>query len=332
MPAIHALIWSNALVAWGVLAVSFVVLARCADLFVESSVAVARKLRIPRIIIGIVLVSLATTMPELSVSLMAAIRGRPEMALGNAIGSVICDDGLALGLAGLTTVSVIPILPGVLRISGFFLLLVEVVLFLFVIFDNTLNRWEGVLLLALFAGYLCVLFRQYAKGTLTENINVDEHTSASDKPLIRALMTFALGLAGVILAGEFIVTSATAIAHSFDIPESVIALTLVAFGTSIPEVATCITAARKNEGAIAVGNIIGADVMNICWVAGASAVANDLTLGTRELWFMFPSMFIIVGAMLVLLWTGYKLTRREGAVLLGLYLIYLGSFVVIFRR
>jgi cation:H+ antiporter len=107
-------------------------------------------------------------------------------------------------------------------------------------------------------------------------------------------------------------------------------MTLVAFGTSIPEIATCIVAARKGEGAIAVGNILGADIMNICWVAGSSAIVNNLLLERKDILFMFPSMFIIVGAMLCMLRMNYTLTPIKGIILLGLYMLYLVSFFIFF--
>ena len=137
-------------------------------------------------------------------------------------------------------------------------------------------------------------------------------------------------LAGIILGSRFIVSSATAIAHSFHLPEVVIAMTIVAFGTSLPEIATCITAARKGQGAIAVGNILGADIMNICWVAGASAIAHDLVVTKHDIAFMFPAMFIIVGAMLIMLWKGYCLTRAKGILLVSLYVLYLACLFLLF--
>jgi cation:H+ antiporter len=326
MGAIEAAIESNIVLAWIAIGISFAVLARCADLFVDSSVGLANRLRVPKLVIGIVLVSLATTAPELSVSLMSALRGQPEMALGNAVGSVICDDGLALALAGAFTAVPILIIPGVLKTSGVFLVFVEIMAFLFVAFDGVLERWEGLALVALFAGYMVFLFRQHKRGKFKEAVDPEEVERAKALSLVRLIVMFAVALVGIILASKFIITSATTIARSFRIPEAAIALTLVAFGTSIPEVATCITAARKREGAIAVGNILGADIMNICWVAGASSIANDLALGSKEIYFMFPSMFVIVGAMLLMLRMGYNLTRRKGMILFGLYLIYLASF------
>lgn len=310
--------------------VAFIVLAKCADLFVDASVGIANRFQVPKLVIGIVLVSLATTAPELSVSLMSALRGQPEMALGNAVGSVICDDGLALAFAGVLAAAPIAIMPNVLRTSGFFLLLVEMLAFTFVAFDGALERVEGAMLVGLFAAYLFFLYRQHKQGRFKEGLDAGGTAAGTEKSVLRLSLIFAAALAGIILASEFIITSATAIARSFGIPEAVIALTLVAFGTSIPEVATCIVAARKKEGAIAVGNILGADIMNICWVAGASAIANDLVLSRKQIFFMFPSMFVIVGAMLIMLRMGYRLTRRKGLILFALYIAYLASFFRLF--
>ena len=155
------LIEGNVLFAWIALILAFIILAKCADIFVDSSVEIAEKLKMPKLVIGIVLVSLATTAPELAVSLMSAISGKPQIALGNAIGSVICDDGLALAFAGLIAATPILIIPRVLKTSGIFLLFIELLAFLFVLFDNTLNRWEGVILVTLFICYIIFLFYQH---------------------------------------------------------------------------------------------------------------------------------------------------------------------------
>jgi len=329
METLQLAIQNNLILAWVTIAIAFVVLARCADLFVDTAVRIANRLQVPKLVIGIVLVSLATTAPELSVSLMSALRGQPEMALGNAIGSVICDDGLALGLAGAVSVAPIVIMPVVLRTSGFFLILVQLLAFVFVAFDGALERAEGALLLGLFAAYVYFLYNQHKRGRFKDGLEATK-VEGPRKSKVRLVLSFVIAVAGIILASEFVITSATSIARSFGIPEAVIALTLVALGTSIPEVATCIAAARKKHGAIAVGNILGADIMNICWVAGASAVANDLVLSKKQIFFMFPSMFVIVGAMLIMLRLGYRLTRNKGLILLGLYGVYLASFCRLF--
>ncbi|MBN1759857.1 MAG: calcium/sodium antiporter [Chitinispirillaceae bacterium] len=334
MEFLETAIETNQILAWAVLVTAFVILAKCADLFVDSAVALADRFNIPRLVIGIVMVSLATTAPEVSVSLISALQGSPEMALGNAIGSVICDDGIALGLAGLFTAAPIMILPSVLNTSAIFLILVEVLTFLFIVFDHQLGRIEGGILVVLLGLYFFILYRQHKSGKHTADAEIAEELESIDKtkgkPLTFLFLIFAIGLAGIIGSSHFIVTSATSIAHYIGIPEAVIALTLVALGTSIPEIATCIIAARKGEGALAVGNILGADILNICWVAGLSAVANPLTLSGKQIFFMFPSMFIIVGTMLLMLRAGYRLTKVKGLVLLGLYGIYVASFFFVF--
>jgi cation:H+ antiporter len=174
------------------------------------------------------------------------------------------------------------------------------------------------------------LFIQHKRGAYDATAELDELERPKELAVPVMCLLFLVGLGGIVLASEFIVASATTIALSFKIPTSVVAQVLVAFGTSIPEVATCITAARKGHGSLAVGNILGADIMNICWVAGASAIANDLTLGSKELFFMFPAMFVVVGTMLIALRMGYTLTKKKSAVIFGVYLLYLATTFILF--
>ena len=332
MHAMHAFIEGHLPVSILVLVAAFIVLAKCADLFVTSAAELAISLKVPKLVVGIVLISLATTAPELSVSLLSVLRGSPEMALGNAIGSVICDDGLALALCGIVSVSAISVIPVVLRTSGVFLLFVEIIAFLFVAWDFTLSRLEGLFLLVCFAGYILLLVRQHRQGHFHADVKL-EAANAAENTLTKKRLTlmFVASLLGIIFASDFIVSAAKGIALASGVPEGIIALTIVAFGTSIPEVATCVAAARKGEGALAVGNVIGADIMNICWVAGASAVANDLVLRRQGVYFMFPAMFVIVGLMLILLRINYNLTRWKGFVLLAAYIAYLASFFIVYR-
>jgi len=327
---VDAYIAEHVWLAWLILPAAFMLLARSADLFVGSSVALARRFGIPKLVIGIVLVSFATTAPELSVSLMAALADRPEMALGNAVGSVICNAGLGLALAALLAPAAIPVLPLVLRTSGLFSLGIGALIFLFVMFDYSLSGWEGFVLLALYGGYMVRLYRMHRAGQMKEPLPAGVEAAVEHLPLLKTGVFFVLGLAGIIVASRFIVISATTIARSLGVPESIIALTLVALGTSIPEVATCVTASRKGHGAIAVGNIIGANILNICWVAGASSLANALTVSRREVFFMFPVMLVMMLAMLLLIRRGHDLRRSDGAVLLALYIGYLALTVVLF--
>ena len=319
----HHYIESYQIIAWLVLIISCLILAKAADVFVESAVELANRLSIPKLVIGLVLVSFATTAPELTVSLMAALKGNPEMALGNAIGSVICNNGLALGLAGVCAVGTIKVIPSVLRSSGLFLMLISLVAFLFVCFDFTLSLWEGATLVILFCAYLYYTYRQHKTGKIVEELDTEAPESFHSMSWTKMIILFIIGLAGILFGAKLLVMSATSIAMHLHIPEAMIALTLVAFGTSVPEVATCIAAAKKGHGDIAVGNIIGADILNICWVAGASAIANNLVLTPKQIYFMFPVMFVIVVAMLLMLRWKFKLTKTNGYALLAIYAVYL---------
>ena len=163
MAPVEQYIQTNLYAAWICITLSFIVLFKCADLFVDSSVEVARRFRIPRLIIGIVLVSLATTLPELAVSVIAAFKGSPEISMGNAMGSVVCNTGLALALSGIVTLYTITVIPSIFHVSGLFLIGIEVILFFFIIFDNTLSRFEGVVLIMLFAGYVIFLVKDFGR-------------------------------------------------------------------------------------------------------------------------------------------------------------------------
>lgn len=330
MHAIETYINLYPAVAWIVLIIAFVILAKSADVFVESAVALANRFNIPKLVIGLVLVSFATTAPELAVSLISALKGNPEMALGNAIGSVVCNSGLALALAGILAAGAIAVIPSVLLSSGLFLLATGILSFLFVCFDYTLSRLEGATLVVLFCGYLAYMYRAHRKGKLHTELETEAPEEFQKMSIGKMLFFFALGIAGIIFASEFIVSSATSIARSLQVPEAIIALTLVAFGTSVPEVASCVVSARKGHGDLAVGNVLGANILNICWVAGASSIANTLTLNAKQVFFMFPAMFIIVIVMLGLLRLNYSLNRWKGVVLIALYAIYLVVSILIF--
>ena len=175
-----------------------------------------------------------------------------------------------------------------------------------------------------------LLYSSRKKDGDTETLD-PQHKDHSKDSMVKLSIFFVISLAALIFASDIIVSSATTIARGLNIPEFIIAVTMVALGTSVPEIATCITAARRGEGALAVGNILGADVLNICWVAGASAIANDLTVHPpRQAHLMILSMVIIVSAMLIMLRWGHSLTRRKGVVLLAMYVVYLVASFLFF--
>jgi len=313
-----------------VLFASFYVLAKSADFLVDGAVGVAIKARIDKVIIGIVLVGFATTAPEFTVSLMSAIRGFPEIALGNAIGSVIVDDGVALAMAILLAPRAITINPGVLKRVGLFLVVIDLFAFGLAV-NGIISRLEGFMLLVILAGYLFVLVRSSRKnaGLVPPP---DEEVAEHIKPgsLGKQLLLFFIGEAGVIVASEFLVSSSLNIARFFLVPEVIIGLTIIAIGTSVPEIATCITAARKGHGDLAFGDIIGADILNILWIVGAAAAANTIQVATNVIYFAFPAMIIMVLTMLLLARHKYTLHRWKGFVLLFLYSIYIVSMLRFF--
>ena len=312
-------IWEAA----GLMVLSFALLAKCADYLVEGAIDIARYLRAPPILIGIVIVGIGTTAPELAVSVTAALSGSPEVALGNAVGSVIYDDGLALPMAALFAPAAIAIDRVVLRSAALFLITVDLVAW-YMAADGTLARVEGGALVGLFVLYLIYSFWEQKRRPRAE---LDEEETARRSRWLVALL-FGGGLAGVVVSSHLIVAATPVVAGALGLPDVVIGLVVVALGTSIPEIATCIAAARKGQGALAVGNILGADILNICWIAGASAVANPLRVAPDIINFMFPAMIGVVLVMLGLMRHGHRLQRWKGVVLLALCGVYLAAVYV----
>jgi cation:H+ antiporter len=308
---------------------AFAILFKCADLFVDGASRIATILNIPKLLIGIVLVGLATTAPEFAVSVIAAIQGLPEIALGNAIGSVIVDDCVALALAAILAPTVIFINCRMLRVIGVFLLGIDFLAYLLAR-DGVLSRWEGLILVSMLGVYFLLIFkvRSFRTPGMTDNGDTENSAgprmnAAVRRDLKRPVTKVLIGLAGVILTAEVIVQSAVYIARFFDIPEIIIGSTLVAVGTSLPEVSTCITAALKGEGELAVGNILGADVLNILWIIGVASLTNPIIVDREIINFKFPYMILVVTVMLVLMRIGCRLSRAKGFILLGFYLLYL---------
>ena len=308
---------------------SFVILFKCADLFVDGASSIASTLNIPKIVIGIVLVGLATTAPEFAVSVIAAFRGLPEIALGNAIGSVICDDGIALALAAILAPTVILVNCRMLRLFGAFLLGIDFLAF-FLARDGVLSRWDGLVLVVFLIAYFVMLFKN--RTFRSQVSDCEQETSgpviSCFSPVVRKeLKTPAfkllLGLAGVVLTAAVIVTSAEFIARFFSIPEIIIGSTVIAIGTSLPEISTCIAAALRGEGELAVGNILGADVLNILWIIGIASLTRPIHVDLDIINFKFPYMILVVTSMLVLIRIGCRLSRYKGYILLGLYVFYL---------
>ena len=286
-------LWFNGMAMWpllGIAALTLVALIKGADWLVDGASGCAYRLGIPKIIVGATVVSLGTTSPEAAVSVMAAWAGNPGLALGNAVGSIIADTGLIFGLGCLITV--LPVDPFVLRRQGWvqFGSAVLLAALCYAAFAQhgaaaELGRWVGVLMLVLLVGYMLISIRwsrQHAAhepfllpDDVTEISPLVGETAAQAKKqsILWLLGLIVVGLTVVIFASHVLICSVTVVAKDhWHIPEVVISSTLVAFGTSLPELATAVAALRKGHKDLLIGNIIGADILNVLFVIGASAV------------------------------------------------------------
>ena len=288
-----------------------------ADFFVEGASNIAKALKIPTLIIGLTLVSIGTSAPELSVSIQSSLAGNTDLSFGNVIGSNIFNVCVVIGASALMTPLVvskdvekydIPILLGVYAI---------LVLFAFVITPLELQLWEGIIIFALFIIYtVYLIFR--AKKNHTEEEDKEEKA----KPWWLNLIFVVLGLAGIIFGGDFVVDSASSIAISFGMSEMLVGLTIVAVGTSLPELVTSVVAAKKGENDIAVGNAVGSCLFNIVLILGTASIICPVGLQLVQL---VDVIVMIISVVLVFIFAfkSYKVNKWQGIILIALYVGYL---------
>jgi cation:H+ antiporter len=318
-----------AIVLIGVIVVCILVLSKGADWMIDGVVHLARRTGLPRIVIGATIVSLGTTMPEAVVSVMAAWMGNPGLALGNGVGSIIADTGLIFGLTCMLTV--VPVNRFILNRTGWvqvgaatLLVIISLLALALMPEGPILQRWVGFLFLALLGGYMYITYlwaRQGSEAALVEEVaDVSELLS-----LGKCWLMLLGGLILVVLGARILVPSAAEIAHRMGVPEDVIAATMVAFGTSLPELMTAIAAVRKRHPEIMVGNIVGADVLNCLFVIGAAAAARPLEIPANFFSFHFPAMILILYSFrgFIFMNKDGRFRRWQGVWLFGIYLIYL---------
>lgn len=299
-----------------------------ADLFVLSASRIGEALRLPKMIVGLVLVGFATTAPELAVSVQSAYLGHPEIALGNALGSVMADDGLAMALAAILAASPILIEPRILKSAGLFLISIDILAY-GLSWNGHIARAEGIILLVLLAVYYAYVLWNESRRRRDQVSPLGQRGAKDAAPphLARSIPLFLIGLGVVVVTSRVIIWAGTNLAQSLGVSEAVIGLTAIALGTSLPEVGACIAAARRREGQIAVGNIIGADILNVLWIIGMSAAVSPITVSRKTINFAFPWMLAIVFTMLLSMRLGYRLGRGKGVLLLVLYVAYIASAV-----
>jgi cation:H+ antiporter len=314
------------------LILGFILLKKGADMLVEGSSSLAKRFKISDAVIGLTVVALGTTMPELTVGLTASFSGQGDVVLGNAIGSTIANSLFVLGVAALVSQLVVRKETASQELPFFFFSVLAVLFlandaFLDGSAKSIITRADGLVLLVLFIAFLYYTFTsgRFAKQDI-EDVKVEQVKFF--RPHIAVGMVVG-GAAALFLGGRWVVDGAVEMAAMFHISEALIGLTLVAFGTSLPELFTAITAARKNKADIAVGNIVGANILNLVWIIGFCSFVKGIDYSTA----LNTDLLFSAGAAVllsVMIYVGKKniLSKLEGGVLLGAYLAYL-AFIVI---
>ncbi|MGN1013765.1 MAG: calcium/sodium antiporter [Butyricicoccus sp.] len=300
------------------LVLGFALLIQGADFFVDGASAVARRLRVPSVVIGLTIVAMGTSAPEAAVSITAGLAGNSDISLGNIVGSNLFN---LLAVIGVSAV-IVPVVSheDILRRDLWWNLGVTALLFV-LIWDGTISRLDGCLLLFGIVIYLVILVRSAHSSRTQED-------DARIQPLWRSLLAIAVGLGMIVAGGNLVVDNASRIARTFGLSDTLIGLTIVAIGTSLPELVTSIVASRKGESGIALGNAVGSCIFNILFILGMASVLTPIHV-VPEL--LTDTGILAVVSLLVLLLarTGRKTGRLEGALMVLCYVGY--SLYIVWR-
>ena len=305
------------LLQFGLLVLGFVMLIKGADWFVDGAAGIASKLGIPQLIIGLTIVAMGTSAPEAAVSISSAMKGSADITIGNVVGSNILNVLVILGLTA--SIVAIKVAKSTVRIEIPFMIGISVLLLALGMTGNVITFVEGVVLWIAFIAYLAYLFVMAKKGK--EKSEEETANDGKKKPLWLLAVLIAVGAAMIVLGSNFAVDGASAIATAFGLSERFIGLTIVALGTSLPELVTSVTAAKKGNADIAIGNIVGSNIFNILFVVGTTALITPVAFAPN---FLIDSLVGIGAA--VLLWIGCfrknQLGRPVGILMLVAYAAY----------
>ena len=294
------------------LVVGFVMLVKGADWFVDGSAGLASRLGIPQLVIGLTIVAMGTSAPEAAVSITAALKGSADITIGNVVGSNIINVLVILGLAAtLTTIAVAK--STITREIPF--MIFATLLLLVLGLDGTISLLDGVILWAFFLLYLFYLFRMARSG------NGENEEIKADRPLWQMGLWTVVGLVCIVAGSNVTVNAASNIARILGLSERLIGLTIVALGTSLPELFTSVSAARRGNADIAIGNIVGSNIFNILFVVGTSALVTPVPFAHA---FLSDTVIAVVAAVLLLLCCLHRsrLSHRSGVTLLTSYVTY----------
>ena len=312
----------------------FALLVWSADRFVEGAAATAQHAGMPSLLIGMVVVGFGTSAPEMVVSAMAALDGKPDIALGNALGSNIANTGLILGITAL--IAPIAVHSKIVR-RELPLLLTIGVLAGVLLWDNALTRIESLLLLAGFFGLIgWSIFAALGSRDDVLATEMEQELAARSMPLGRALFWLAAGLILLIVSSRILVWGAVDIAQALGVSDLIIGLTIIALGTSLPELAASVIAARKGEHDIAIGNVVGSNMFNLLAVIGiAGVIAPMQSVAAEVLSRDWPTMMAMTIALFVMAY-GFRgagrINRVEGLLLLASYLAYIAYLIISLTR
>ena len=294
-----------------------------ADRLTDGAVGLAAKMNIPQIVIGLTVVAMGTSMPEFFVSLVSAINETPDLAVGNVVGSNIFNVLLIVGTAAVVAPMVIS--KTTVKKDIPFAVLASVLLFIFGL-DNYISRIDAAILTVVFIIFMVYTVRSGIKGAAENKQSSDSESNKKPLPVWKAILFVLLGLACLVFGSNLFVNGATEVATELGVSQAIIGLTIVAGGTSLPELATSVVAARKGESAIAMGNVIGSNVMNILMILGVTGLICPMQVNGITM--------IDLGVLLLsisLLWlfsfTKYKVERWEGAVLLAIFSGYMSWLI-----
>ena len=301
--------------------VGFVMLIKGADILVDGASAIAKKLRISEIIIGLTIVSIGTSMPELFVSTTSALQGASDISIGNVIGSNICNLLLILGLSAI--IHPIKFQKQTKLIENPMSIILTLIFLAICNINKDVSRIEGIILIALFIGFLIytIIMGKKTKDEVILQLSLDEAKKIS---FTKNILLIILGIAVLKIGGDLVVDNAKLVATALNISEKIIGLTIVAIGTSLPELVTSVTAAIKGDSDIAIGNIVGSNIFNMLLIVGLSAVINPITYNIT---YNFQMIILFAGMILMLVFPFIKpkdeLSRKNGLILVLLYIFYM---------
>lgn len=301
----------------------FVFLIKGADFFVDGSASLARLFKIPSIIIGLTVVAMGTSAPELAVSLTAAAKGQNEIAMSNVLGSNMLNLLLIVGICAV--IAPVAVSKDILKRDLPISILAAVLLLLlgsncFMSSSFALGRLDGILLLIAFFAFLFLCLKAALRFRQEDNEDHEDKEAAKPSP-VKSTLAIVIGMIGIIFGSDLVVDSATDIALTFGMSETLIGLTIIAFGTSLPELVTSVVAARKKENDLALGNIVGSNIFNILMILGISAAITPIAVIPENL---IDTVLLIAASIVVWFLARDKkdINRKEGILILFLYTAY----------